>query len=315
MAKLDDARKRSFVLSERIRRRTDMRLQKRIAQFKPELSFLPLDDLIISVDAWDHVTSSDIDPEKVFAHPEMLRVYPETSEYYRGIALLSRKRVASLAGSVDSWENMDYRNSVAATEKIKKVARLYNTVISSIIEGATDWTLQNGYRNIIANMGIGLDGSIRNLIGQDAENIVKERILHWLDTRGLVTSRSEQGRDFDLPKNYSMHYGSEPDIEFRETVNGKQTTIATIEIKGGTDPAGALERLGAVQKSFKETPPNSKNILVVGVVTDEMKNRLEGLGIGKYFLLDDVSQDGDGWLDFLNEVFHFTVRITNTMIE
>ncbi len=23
-----------------------------------------------------------------------------------------------------------------------------------------------------------------NLIGQDAENIVKERILHWLDSRG-----------------------------------------------------------------------------------------------------------------------------------
>ncbi len=245
----------------------------------------------------------------------MLRIHPETSEYYRGIALLSRKRVAALSGSVDSWENMDHKNSVVATEKIRKVARLYNTVISSIIEGATHWTLQNGYRNIIANMGIGLDGSIRNLIGQDAENIVKERILHWLDTRGFVRSRSDQGRSFDLPKNYSMHYGSEPDIEFRETINGEQTTIATIEIKGGTDPAGALERLGAVQKSFKETPPNSKNILVVGVVTDEMKNRLEGLGIGKYFLLDDVSHDGDVWLDFLNEVFHFTVRITNTMIE
>ncbi len=270
---------------------------------------------MISADAWDHVVSSSIDPKKVFAHPEILRVYPETSEYYRGVALLSRKRVASLAGSVDSWENMGYKNNAVATKKIMKVARLYNTIISSIIEGATDWTLQNGYRNIIANMGIGLDGSIRNLIGQDAENTVKERILHWLDTRGFVISCDDQARNFDLPRNYSMHYGSEPDIEFREIVNGKQVTIATIEIKGGTDPAGALERLGAVQKSFKETPANSKNILVVGVVTDEMKNRLEGLGIGKYFLLDDVSHDGDGWLDFLNEVFHFTVRITNTMIE
>ncbi len=63
MTKLVDARKRSFVLSERIRRRTDIKLQKRIAQFKPELSFLPLDDLMISMDAWDHVKSSDIDPK------------------------------------------------------------------------------------------------------------------------------------------------------------------------------------------------------------------------------------------------------------
>ena len=195
MTKLDDARKRSFVLSERIRRRTDIKLQKRIAQFKPELSFLPLDDLMISMDAWDHVKSSDIDPRKVFAHPEMLRVHPETSEYYRGVALLSRKRVASLAGSVDSWENINHKNSMVATKKIKKVARLYNTVISSIIEGTTHWTLQNGYRNIIANMGIGLDGSIRNLIGQDAENIVKERILHWLDTQGFLTSRKDRGEN------------------------------------------------------------------------------------------------------------------------
>ena len=175
-------------------------MQKRIAQFKPELSFLPLDDLMISMDAWDHVKSSDIDPRKVFAHPEMLRVHPETSEYYRGVALLSRKRVASLAGSVDSWENINHKNSMVATKKIKKVARLYNTVISSIIEGTTHWTLQNGYRNIIANMGIGLDGSIRNLIGQDAENIVKERILHWLDTQGFLTSRNDRGRTFNLPK-------------------------------------------------------------------------------------------------------------------
>ena len=41
------------------------------------------------------------------------------------------------------------------------MARLYNAVTSSIIEGTTNWALENGYRNILANMGIGLDGTFQ----------------------------------------------------------------------------------------------------------------------------------------------------------
>lgn len=91
--------------------------------------------------------------------------------------------------------------------------------------------------------------------------------------------------------------------------------ISTIEIKGGADPAGALERLGAVQKSFEATPPGCINLLIAGVVTDEMEQRLNSLGIRKYFLLDDVTSDGSGWTDFLNEVFHHIIRITDEVIE
>ena len=265
---------------------------------------------MISPEAWKYVESSGIDPKQVFAHPDLLYHHPETSEYYRGIALLSRKRVGAIATSVDTWEDPE-RKSQVNEDKCKEVARLYNTVISSIIEGATDWTLDNGYRNIIANMGIGLDGSIRNLIGQDAENIVKDRIRDWLDSRGLIIERDERGIEFKLPKDYRMYYGSEPDIEFKQNGN----VISTIEIKGGTDPAGALERLGAVQKSFEATPPGSVNLLVAGIVTAEMEQRLKGLGIRKYFLLDEIAHDGKGWADFLNEVFHHIVRITDEVIE
>ena len=310
MAKLDDAKRRSLVLSERIRQRTDIKLQELVAGFEQQLSFSSPDDLMISPAALKYVQSSDIVPKRVFAHPDLLLQHPEASEYYRGIALLPRKRVTGLATSVESWEDPARKERV--TEKqCKKVARLYNTVISSIIEGTTDWTIENGYRNIIANMGIGLDGSIRNLIGQDAEKSVKHRILEWLDSRGFIIKRDEQETKFDLPKGYSMHYGSEPDIEFQQ--NGK--VVATIEIKGGTDPAGALERLGAVQKSFEATPANSANILVAGIVTAEMELRLNNLGINKYFLLDDITHNGQGWSDFLNEVFHHVIRITDAVIE
>ena len=313
MAKLDDAQRRSAVIAERIRQRTDVALRRSIANFEGELSFLPLPDLMISEEAWTHVTSSDIDPKLVFAHPDLLRQNPRASQYYRGIALLPRKRVAEIAGAVDSWED-ETRRTILREPHILRVARLYNAVISSIIEGSNGWTLDNGYRNIIANMGIGLDGTVRNLIGQDAERLIKGRIKKWLDSQQLIVQRNVEETQFELPGGYSMRYGSEPDIEFSRRAGDESTTVATIEIKGGKDPAGALERLGAIQKSFEATPPGCVNMLIAGIITSEMRDRLNRLGIGKTFLLDDLAHDGDPWAEFLNEVFHYTVRITAARI-
>ena len=313
MAKLDDAQRRSAVIAERIRQRTDLTLRRSIANFEEELSFLPLASLMISDEAWTHVTSCDIDPKLVFAHPDLLRQNPRFSEYYRGIALLPRKRVADIAGAVASWED-ETRRTVLREAHIMRVAQLYNAVISSIIEGSNDWTLENGYRNIIANMGIGLDGTVRNLIGQDAERLIKDRISKWLDSQQLIVRRNDEETQFELPDGYSMRYGSEPDIEFSRSLGDESSTVATIEIKGGKDPAGALERLGAIQKSFEATPPGCVNILIAGIITPEMRERLNRLGIVKSFLLDDLAHDGESWAEFLSEVFHYTVRITSATI-
>ena len=271
-----------------------------------------MDEFAISQRAWDHVLDSQIEPKLVFAHPALLSQFPQASEYYRGIALLPRKRVAEIAVAVDSWENGS--KSTVEVKASTRVARLYNAIISSIIEAATDWTLEDGYRNILANMGIGLDGTVRNLIGQDAEHLVKGRIQDWLEQNGLIISHAPEAAEFELSWGYSMRYGSEPDILFRHTADGETTVVATIEIKGGKDPAGALERLGAVQKSFQETPPHSTNILIAGIITPEMAERLNSMGVIKRYLLDDLIHDSPTWTDFLNEVFHHTIRITPTTI-
>ena len=313
MAKLRDAQRRSAVISERLRQRTDLALRNLVADYEGKLAFHPLDELMISPEAWDYVNTSGFDPKSVFGHPSLLRDHPEASEYYRGIALLSRKRVSDLAGSVDSWEDRTRKARIRKVHVIR-VVRLYNAVISSIIEGSNGWTLENGYRNVIANMGIGLDGVVRNLIGRDAEQLVKNRIKNWLERRGLIVEFNDEETQFILADGYSMRYGSEPDIEFRRLAGEESEVVATIEIKGGKDPAGALERLGAIQKSFQATPPNCVNILVAGVTTPEMRERLTSLGIGKVFLLDDLAADGAPWVEFLNEVFHYTIRITEARI-
>ena len=310
---LDDARLRSTLMSERIRQRTDQTLRRLIQDFAEELDYLPLDELMISEQAWRLVIASGSDPKLVFAHPHVLQTHIQTSQYYRGIALLPQKRVADIAAPVSSWED-GTRKSPIRDEQSLRVARLYNAVISSIIEGTTNWTLENGYRNIIANMGIGLDGTFRNIIGQDAEKLVKTRIKNWLHSRQLILDESADGTEFQLPSGYRMQFGSEPDILFLQEAESRQIEIATIEVKGGKDPAGALERLGAMQKSFEATPPGCVNFLVAGVVTPEMKARLNAMGVVKVFLLDELSHDGEKWSDFLNEVFHYTVRITKSVV-
>ena len=313
MTNLHDAQIRSALISERIRQRTDLTLRELIAQYQEAQSFHPLDDLMISEQAWRHVEASDIDPKLVFAHPELLRKHPTISQYYRGLALLPRKRVTDIAGSVDSWED-GTRKTPIPEQRSKDVARLYNAVMSSIIEGASNWTLENGYRNIIATMGIGLDGTFRNIIGRDAEILVRNRIKNWLASHQLIVERNDAETEFRLSNGYSMSYGSEPDILFRQELNDTAQIVATIEIKGGKDPAGALERLGAMQKSFEETPPGCVNMLIAGVITPEMESRLENMGVTKVFLLDNLAHDGEDWIDFLNEVFHYTVRITDSTI-
>lgn len=295
---------RSRVFSDFIKRYTDATQKKVIEQYHKELEFEPIGKLMIGPAAWDRVREIGVFPKFVFAHPDILQAHPRTSLYYRGIALLSRKRVAQAAASVTDWEK-GLRKAPIYKGNAVAVARLYNTVISSIIEGSTDWTLDNGHRNILAAMGISLDGEFRNKIGDMAEALVKGRIVDWLRHKGLIPPDEPDDGVYLMPQGASMRFGSEPDIAF--TRDGR--LVATIEIKGGTDPAGALERLGAMAKSFAETPPACVNFLVAGVVTPEMRSRLDEIGVVKVYLLDDLSEDGDHWDGFTQEVFHHAVRV------
>ena len=303
MADQHDAVYKSILLSGLVRQRKDVALRKIVEAYDSPLDFEPLENLMISEAAWSYAVDAGIEPRLVFAHPELLQAHPETSQYYRGMALLSQKQVQQLAASVSSWEDGS-RKSAVRMDGCRRVALLYNAVLSSIIEDSADWTLENGYRNIIATMGIRLDGMFRNKIGQMAEKLIKSRILDWLLERGLV---EDSGNGvYWLPDGYKMYYGSEPDIWFEKD----GATDATIEIKGGKDPAGALERLGAMQKSFAETPPGCTNILIAGVVTSEMQARLDQMGVVKVYELGDLAVDGAPWDAFVNELFHHSIRIS-----
>ena len=95
---------------------------------------------------------------------------------------------------------------------------------------------------------------------------------------------------------------------------GRSSTPAVIQLRL-PDHEGAPKRtVGAIQKSFEATPLNCVNILIAGIVTSEMRDRLDRLGVDKVFMLDNLANDGESWAEFLNEVFHYTVRITASII-
>ncbi len=242
--------------------------------------------------------------------------HPETSLYYRGIATLSLKRVQHVAASVDTWEKRNAKAKVTP-ERAQKVAQLYNSVISSLLDSLTDWDLKDAQRNIIATMGISIDGSVRNLIGQNAEKNVHRLIVDWLaEESGIRCAKVRNAEScwlIGVEQDIRMEFSSEPDIGFyRRSDNVNPSTwqlIATIEIKGGTDPAGALERLGAIKKSFDTTPTQCKNFLVLGVVTDTMSAQMKEMHIERHFLLSQILTDSSARDDFLNEIFHHALEL------
>ena len=298
---------RSLLFSEILRERADIDQRRIIEQDARDFDFHPIKNLMISTEAWGHAERIAVAPKLIFAHPDILMRHPTTSLYYRGMALLSQKRVQQTTGvNVSGWEDGSRKTRIQEGHALK-AARVYNAVVSSIIEGSTDWSLDNGYRNILATMGVRLDGMFRNKIGAIAETRIKGRIVEWLKDKDIIpTDTPQDEKTYQLPENTVMQYGSEPDIAFYRG----GSLIATIEIKGGTDPAGALERLGAMSKSFEETPAGCVNFLVAGVITPEMQARLNSIGVIRSYLLSDLLKDGNMWDDFANEVFHHAVRVT-----
>ncbi len=175
---------RSQNLTGRLQRRLDVQARSLVASLDSRFDFEePIEAYLISQGAWDHVRNLQLNPLSVFCHPDMLIGEPFVSLYYRGISGLSLKEVQNQARSVDNWETVPHerrRKARATTEAAGQVAGLYNSVISSIIENTTNWTLENGYRNIIASMGITFDGSMRNTIGRLPEQRIRRLLLQYL---------------------------------------------------------------------------------------------------------------------------------------
>lgn len=315
---------RSQDLTRTLQRRLDVQVRQTVERLVGDFEFFePIEKFLISQGAWEHVQSLSLDLVSVFCHPDMLVDEPFVSLYYRGISGLSLKEVQIQARDVSNWERdpaTRNRKPRVSEDAARQVSALYNSFISSIIENTTDWTLDNGYRMMIASIGISFDGTMRNVLGRLPEFRIRRMLLQYALENDLLESSKypdsnalpsapPNGR-YDLVDDVVMVFASEPDVAFEK--GGSLET--TVEIKGGIDPAGALERLGAANKSAAAalvSNPRCKNFLVAGVITAEMRSRLEQERLfERYFGLVELLSSPGTQEDFFDEIFNHALRIT-----
>ncbi|MCF7885535.1 MAG: XcyI family restriction endonuclease [Candidatus Marinimicrobia bacterium] len=309
---------KSLLIVTSLQKKDDIKARKKIEHLSLDLSWKPIDRLMIDKEVWEYIIQEKLyDPKLVFCHPDILLTEPTSSLYYRGLSGLSKKAASDYIGTVDSLEKGNPRARLN-DKKALKMSQTYNTFICSVIKNSVSWTLQNGYRSIIANIGITLDGKMRNKVGDMAEERIRLLIVKWLWDNNLIVApdlteddlNSQIPNTLQIRDDIEMVFCPEPDIAFYK--NGK--LIAIIEIKGGTDPAGALERYGAAKKSFESAISESRRckiLYLAAVFTPELKRRIKNDRlVEKYFDIISILEDSEVRNNFLKELFHYTLRVT-----
>jgi len=306
---------------------------KRLIPISKDYTWAEKSNWGISEQAFNQVTQTKIPLICVFSHPRLLREHPTLSRYYRNVAVLSQKSVHYLLGFAIEGIEEGKKKEVNELQAVS-LSRLFNEHISLIIESAIEGFDEDQVKGLLyASSGAQIDGSWRNSIGDEAENVVQKILIRESIRRNKLTSfllkdnskgvelfkknklskqveRIDEFRGFTLKGGVSINFSSEPDI----SVVGKNgRTLAVIEVKGGTDPAGALERYGAAKKSFEEslrTGPTAKTIFLASCITEEVHRRvMKDKQIGKFFNLTEVLTDEISKKRFLDYLFHSILKI------
>jgi hypothetical protein len=250
---------------------------------------------------------------KYYCHPAVLEANPWLLKYYRTISAFSQKGIKSITGvsNVEKIEN----GLPCKNEQAKKLTFAINQNLN-LIFGAIGHTEESRKGMMYATTGSSIEGSWRNAIGTEGERVVNTMLLKVLYGKGelkaLVTKKGktvgveqvdEEWIEKETPDLISalctngsvVKFGSEPDLTCIKPDGG---VSAGVEVKAGLDPAGALERLGAMLKSFEHVlsqEPSAETILVVACVTDTVQERLNATrNVSRVYVLTDIINDPRG---------------------
>ncbi|MGH2515386.1 MAG: XcyI family restriction endonuclease [Ktedonobacterales bacterium] len=265
---------------------------------------------------------------QVFCHPKLLREHPRLVAYYRNIAALSQKGVGYLVGFDVKKVESDREGRFSVThEQALNLARLFNEHISLIVDSSLQSiTREDLYGILLTSTGAQIDGSWRNAIGEEAEKVVQRLVVKEAKARNLLAAllpKVGQGvevydpakieaqlghielyRGIMLTNRTSILFSSDPDV-FLLDVSGK--TICVVEVKGGADPAGALERYGAAKKSFDEARRSNANvvtILAASCITPEVRSRIAADPlISSYYNLTEILSEEGVYARFMGQIY------------
>lgn len=94
------------------------------------------------------------------------------------------------------------------------------------------------------------------------ELVIKGVIQQRLQEKELIAEESKEALHITLKDGRIVVFADEPDIAFYH----QERIISAVEVKGGIDKAGVLERVGAAMKSLsraKEENPDSITLLIL----------------------------------------------------
>ena len=250
-----------------------------------------LEDLGISEKAWNRVIHRGIKPIRVFAHPYILETVVRSVGYYRGLAMVSLKSMNNIKLSIIRFETGKSKRPLDE-HKAWDVAHRLNKLISRLIEvdDRIDPREFDLWRGMTA--GSTAQGSWQNRKGDVAEDLVKGFVRRRIRDRRLLADERDDGATAILTDGRTVKYGSEPDIAF---YGESQEILVAVEIKGGIDTAGVLERVGAAIKSLSRTKkenPKAITMLIMYRVsmTDQTQQELESHrnDIHYWFTIEDM---------------------------
>jgi hypothetical protein len=264
-------------------------------------------DFGISNETFAQITETGRDPAMYFCHPNVISATPKLLTYFRCISTFSQKGLKSVSG-VSSVDKIENEGRLCTPDQSMKLAKALNANLSAIFSVSlpSDEKLKG---IMYATAGTTIDGSWRNAIGVEGERIIRtlflkeilkfKQLVQVCQKGGIIVEASNLTYDWldlhmseiqsaSFVNGSTAIFASEPDITL---LNGNGEITAGVEIKAGIDPAGALERLGAMMKSFEKIllgAPNADTVLVATCITDEVASRLSTMGRSRTFILTDI---------------------------
>lgn len=261
---------------------------------KAKNSFVWTDSESWGVDsaALERISAKGLDPLHVFCHPRVITEQPRLLLYYRTLALISQKGLSTLIGgniaAIESGKQQELN-----AEWTHKVAVTLNSILSAIVTTSADINASDLPGFQFASAGTTIQGAWNNAIGEEGEmtvrkilvNQLKDELLQIVWRDGSTTDysaslhanlidRIDEVRILRLNQGHHLRFSSEPDVSLRDQ---SDLPLVAIEVKAGTDAAGALERLGAAMKSFendRNANPRVKTVYVVRCLTPELQKRI-----------------------------------------
>jgi hypothetical protein len=218
-------------------------------------------DLNIAEQAWNKIIHRGIKPVIVFAHPHVLQTLPGSAGYYRMLAMVSQKSMKRIGMNLDSYEaGRSLTNEAGALA----AAQHLNRIISALIE--LDETINAREFDLWRGMAAGsqAQGSWQNNKGTSAEVAIREVVLRRLQERGFVTGEQASATSILLDDGRVLIFADEPDIG----IYRRDIPEVAIEVKGGIDQAGVLERIGATLKSLRRTRQENPNAITILIIQD-----------------------------------------------